>query len=83
MALEVDAGRGATRHDDADQRDTDGLAEWQPEADRQERHDEDAAAQPEQRPEDARHDPAGEHQKADGHLRPRASRGASGNSQSA
>ena len=51
MALEVDAGRGAARHDHADERDADRLAQRQPEAERQQRHDQEPAAQPEQRPE--------------------------------
>ena len=40
VALEVHAGRGAAGHDHAHQRDADGLAQRQAEAERQQRHDE-------------------------------------------
>ena len=69
VPLEVDAGRGAAGHDHADERDADRLAQVQPEAEGQQRHDEDAATESQERPERAGTDPAGDHEQADGHVR--------------
>ena len=69
VAFEVDAGRRAAGHDDRDERDADGLAQRQTEAERQERDEEDPAAEPEERPEDTGGRAAAEHQQADDHLR--------------
>ena len=48
----------------------DGLAERQAEAQGQQRHDQDAAAQPEQRPEDAGGGAAADHPQPDDHVGP-------------
>ena len=69
-SLEVDAGRGAARHDHADQRDADGLAERQPEPDGQQRDDQQPAAEPQQRPERPGGDPADQQEQPDLHRAP-------------
>ena len=68
MALEVHAGGGAAGHDHRDQRDPHGLAQGQPEAEGQQRDDEDAAAESEQGAEQAGDGAAADHEETDDHL---------------
>ena len=67
VALEVHPGGRAAGHDHAHQRDADGLAQGQPEAERQQRDDEHPAAEAEQGAEHAGDRAAGEHQQPDEH----------------
>ena len=68
VALEVDAGGRAAGHDHADQRDADRLAQGQAEAEGEQGHEQDAAAQAEQRTEESGRGSPADHQQPDVHL---------------
>ena len=75
VALEVDAGRGAAGHDHADSETPTASRSGEAEAERQQRDDEDPAAEPEERAERAGGGPAAEHQQPDDHVRSGTRRG--------